>query len=60
VVGPLDDARHFDARCDAELPEGTAQVALDGLRAEKELGGDLRVGLSIDDESSDLKFSFGE
>ena len=60
AVGALDDARHFYARCNAELAEGVAQVGFDRLRAEKELGRDLRVGLSVDDESSDLKFALGE
>ena len=60
AVGALDDARHFDARCDSELAEGVAEVGLDRLRAEKELCRDLRIGLSIDDESSDLEFSLGE
>jgi hypothetical protein len=35
-------------------------VGFDGLRAEEELGGDLRVGLSVNDESCDLEFAFGE
>src|SRR3954469_21302568 len=59
-VGALDDARYFNARCDAELAEGVAQVGLDRLGAEEELGGDLRIGLAVDDESCDLELAFGE
>jgi len=60
MVGTLNDARHFNSGGDAELAERVAEVSLDRLGAEKELGRDLGVGLSIDDEPSDLKFSLGQ
>ncbi len=60
AVGALNEARDFYSRFDAELAKGVAQVSLNGLRTEKELGSDLGIGLSIDDEASDLKFALGE
>jgi hypothetical protein len=35
-------------------------VALDGLDAEEQLGGDLRVGLAVDDETGDLELALGK
>jgi hypothetical protein len=60
VFGAFDGPCDFYARGDAELAEGVAQVGLDRLRAEEELGSDLRIGLAVDHESCDLEFSFGE
>jgi hypothetical protein len=48
TIGLLDRAREFDGGCDTELAEDVAQVGLDSFQAEKELCGDLRVGLSFD------------
>src|SRR3954453_3114655 len=52
--GALDGARQLDARGDVELAEDVAQVRLDRLGAEEELGGDLGVRPAIDDERGDL------
>ena len=60
VVGALDGTRHFYPRCDAELAEGVAQVRFNRLRAQEELGRDLRIGLAVDDESCDLELALGE
>jgi hypothetical protein len=35
-------------------------VGLDGLHAEEQLGGDLRVGPALGDEPQDLGFAVGE
>jgi hypothetical protein len=35
-------------------------VGLDGALADDELGGDLGVGVTADDEAEDLAFSVGE
>jgi hypothetical protein len=52
------DARgEFDARADSELRVDVAQVRLDGLEAEEELGSDLGVGLPIDDEPCELELA---
>ena len=44
MVGALDDARHFDARRDAELAEGVAQMALFLIHADPGLGGENTRG----------------
>src|SRR6202012_3504421 len=47
--------RKFRARCDAEFGEHLAQVVLDRSRAEKQLGGHVRVAHSGGDQASDLQ-----
>ena len=53
-------ARHLDARRDAELVEQVAQVGLDRLRAQVQLGRDLRVRPAVDDQPRDLQLALGE
>src|SRR5215813_10005642 len=53
----LDSPRQLDARRDVHLAEDVAQVRLYRLWAEEELGGDLRIGLSIDDEQHHLELA---
>ena len=50
----LDDARDIHARGGGELHEDVAQVRLDGLLAEEELGRDLAVGHAVGHELGDL------
>src|SRR4051794_21926955 len=56
----LDGACQFDARGDVELAEDVAQVRLDRLEAQEELGGDLGVRPAIDDERGDLALALGQ
>jgi hypothetical protein len=60
AVGALNNARHLNARCDAELAKGIAQVGFDGLGAKEKFGSDLRIGLAVHDESRDLELALGE
>ena len=53
----LDGARELDARRHAELAEDVAQVRLDGLEAEEQLGGDLGVRPAVDDQRGDLQLA---
>jgi hypothetical protein len=57
AVGVLDGPRDVDACGDIELAKDVSQVRLDCFRAEEERFGDLRVGLTVDDEPRDLKFA---
>ena len=50
----------LDAVPGAELGQHVAHVGLDGLHAEEQLGGDLRVGPTLCDEPQDLGFAVGE
>src|SRR3954467_1018408 len=56
----LDRACQLDARGDVELAEDVAQVRLDRLEAEEQLGGDLGVRPAIDDERGDLALALGQ
>jgi hypothetical protein len=49
AVGPLHGSRELDPRGDVEFAEDVAQVRLDRLEAEEQLGGDLGVRLAVDD-----------
>jgi hypothetical protein len=49
AAGPLHGSRELDPRGDVELAKDVAQVRLDRLEAEEELGGDLGVRLAVDD-----------
>ena len=40
--------------------ENVAQVGLDGLLAQEQFRGDLRVGLAVDDEPRHLEFASGQ
>ena len=60
AVGALHHARNLDARRDLELLEQVPEVRLDGLRAQEQLRGDLRVGLAVDDEPRDLELALRE
>src|SRR5262249_53148677 len=57
AVGALHGARELDARRDADLAEDVAQVRLDRLLAEEQLGGDLRIRLAVDDEPGELELA---
>src|SRR5512146_335771 len=56
-VGAFDGAREGDACRDVHLVEGVAQVSLDGLLAQEQFRGDLRVGLAVDDEPGHLELA---
>jgi hypothetical protein len=56
----LDGPSELNPRRDADLAEDIAQVRLDGLPAEEQLGGDFRIGLSVGDESCELKLTLGQ
>ena len=60
AVRALDHAGHLDARGDAELVEEVAQVRLDRLRAQIELGRDLGVRAPVDDQARDLQLALGQ
>src|SRR5690348_10422981 len=60
AAGALDGARDLDPGADVELVEEVADVALDGLGAEVELGGDLGVGAAVDDQLGDLELARGQ
>ena len=49
AAGPLHGSRELDPRGDVEFAEDVAQVRLDRLEAEEQLGGDLGVRLAVDD-----------
>src|SRR5438105_10483369 len=51
-----DAVGELGARLHAELPEHLAEVVLDGVRADEQLGGDLPIGLSLRDQAGDLGF----
>lgn len=59
-VSALDGACEGNSSRDAHLVEDIAQVRLDGLLAEEQLGSDLGIGLAVDDEPRDLRLAPGE
>jgi hypothetical protein len=59
-LSPFDDACDVDARGHSQLLEEVADMRLNGLTAEKELGGDLGIGPSIHHKPRNLKFPLGE
>src|SRR4051812_811150 len=56
----LDRACKLDARGDVELAEDVAQMRLNRLGAEEQLGGDLGIRPAIDDERGDLALALGQ
>ena len=60
AVGVLDGTCQLDACRDADLAEDVAQVRLDRLLAEEQLGGDLGIGFAVDDEPRDLELACGQ
>src|SRR5262249_9405421 len=60
VLGALDRARELDACRDADLAEAVAQMGLDRLLAQEQLGRDLGVRLALDDEAGHLELALGE
>src|SRR5690606_35355426 len=56
LSGALDQPREGNPRGDPGLVEDVSEVTLDGLLAEKQLRGNLWIGLAIDDESRHLQF----
>src|SRR4051812_4136615 len=56
----FDRACEFDTRGDADLAVDVREVRLDGLLAEEEQRGDLRVCLPVDDEAGEFEFASGE
>src|SRR5215204_840838 len=56
----LDGTCDLHARRDTELAEHVPDVGLDGLLAEEQRGGDLRVGLAVGDELRHLELAFGQ
>src|SRR4051794_10955253 len=59
-ISPIDGPRHLYPRGDVELAEQVAHVGFDGLDAEEQLGGDLGVGLAVDDEPCHLELALRE
>ena len=59
AVGVLDRAGQLDARGHSDLAEDVAQVGLDRLLAEEQLGGDLGIRLAVDDEPRELELALG-
>ena len=57
-LGAFDGAGEGDARRDVQLFEDMAQVSLDRLLAQEQLGGDLGVRATVDDEPRDLQLAF--
>src|SRR5262245_43941590 len=57
VVGARDSDRDLDARADVQLAEDVAEMRFDRFLAEEQLGGDLRVGFALRDESSELQLA---
>src|SRR3954469_17342678 len=53
-------ARELDAGRDVDLAKDVAQVSLDRLLAEEQLGGDLGIRLPVDDEARDLQLARGQ
>src|SRR5215207_1221885 len=60
ALGPLDGVRELHPGRQPELVEDVAQVRLDGLGAEEEVGGDLRVGAAGGDQPGHLRLALGE
>src|SRR3954449_10088065 len=59
-IRSLDRPCKIDARANAHLVEHVVHVTLDRLLAEEQLGGDLWVRSTSDDEARDLKLTFSE
>jgi hypothetical protein len=59
-AGAFDGAGERGAGGDAHLVEDVAQVGLDGLLAQEQFRGGLRVGLAVDDEPRHLEFASGQ
>src|SRR4051795_8062354 len=53
-------ARELDSGRDVDLAKDVAQVSLDRLLAEEQLGGDLGIRLPVDDEARDLQLARGQ
>ena len=59
-IGALDRAGQLDARGDVELAEDVAQMGLDGLLAEEQLGRDLGIRLRVEDETRHLELALAQ
>ena len=59
-VGAHDKTCKLDPRRDADLQEDVAQMGLDRLLAQEQLGGDLGIGSAVDDESRYLDLALGQ
>ena|SRR5947209_20577722 len=61
VIGLLEEyAGQFGTGADAEFAEDFSQVVFDGVRADEQLRGDLRVRFALGDEAGDLRLLGGE
>src|SRR5256885_7860348 len=60
AFGAFDGARELDSGRDVDLAKDVAQVSLDRLLAEEQLGGDLGIRLPVDDEARDLQLARGQ
>src|SRR4051794_19401007 len=60
TLGAFHRASDVDPGAGVELAEHVADVRLDGLLAEKQLTGDLGVGLAVDDQLGDLQLATGQ
>src|SRR6185503_5927794 len=59
-IRALDGTGDVVARGDVELAKDAAQMGLDGLDAQEQLGGDLGIGAAVDDEARDLDLTLGQ
>src|SRR5688572_22135103 len=59
-IGALDGAGQLDARGDVELPEDVAQMSLDGLLAEEQLGRDLGIRLRVEYKTRHLELALAQ
>src|SRR5690348_588355 len=60
ACGALHGARELHSGGDVDFAEDVAQMSLDRLLAEKQLGCDLGVRLPVDDQARDLQFTGGQ
>src|SRR3954466_12016296 len=60
LAGAFDGARKVHSGRDVDLAKDVAQVSLDRLLAEEQLGGDLGIRLPVDDEARDLQLARGQ
>src|SRR5947207_14417073 len=60
AFGAFDGARELHSGRDVNLAKDVAEVSLHRLLAEEQLGGDLRIRLSIDDQPRDLQLTRGQ
>src|SRR4051812_9338289 len=60
ALGGFDRASDVDPGVGVELAEHVADVRFDGLLAEKQLSGDLGIGLAVHDQIGDLELATGQ